>query len=254
MNDAELIRYSRHLLLEPLGVPGQAALRQARVLVVGVGGLGCPAAQYLAVSGVGSLILVDGDTVDATNLQRQVLHNEATVGWPKVESAKKALDHLAPGVKVETRADRLDEAGLCRLAADADLILDCCDNFPTRHAINRAAVALKKPLVSGAAVRWDGQLTVFDPRMEQAPCYHCLFPDTGAVPEDEERCSALGVLAPLTGVMGTLQAAQAILMLAGIGQPLIGRLLLVNMLDGLWREIRYRRDPDCPVCCDQSPA
>ena len=246
MNDEALLRYSRHILLPEIGIEGQQAILDARVLVIGAGGLGSPAALYLAAAGVGTLVLADGDEVDLTNLQRQILHTAERVGMPKVESARLALAALNPGVRVETRPTRLEGDALEAEVAAADVVLDCCDNFATRHAVNRACVRHRKPLVSGAAIRFDGQLSVFDLRRDDSPCYHCLFPDGESV--EEVRCAVMGVFAPLTGIIGAAQAAEALKLLAACGEPLRGRLQLFDALEMEWRSMRFARDPGCAVC------
>ena len=246
MTDEQLLRYSRHILLDALGIEGQQRILDTHALVVGAGGLGSPAALYLASAGIGTLTLVDNDTVDLTNLQRQILHTEARVGLPKVESGKQALAAVNPAVNVVPVQKRLAGPELEALVATADIVLDCTDNFATRHAINRACVAHRKPLVSGAAVRFDGQISVYDLRRDDAPCYHCLFPEAEDV--EEVRCAVMGVFAPLTGIVGTMQAAEALKLAAGIGESLTGRLLLLDALSMEWRNVRFRRDPDCAVC------
>ena len=246
MNDDQLLRYSRHILLPQLGIDGQERIVAARVLVVGAGGLGSPAAYYLASAGVGTLVLADGDTVDLTNLQRQILHTTGAVGRPKAESGRDTLAHINPECRVVPLVERLAGDRLDAEVAAADLVLDCCDNFATRHAVNRACVARGKPLVSGAAIRFDGQVAVFDPREADGPCYNCLFPEGQEA--EEVRCAVMGVFAPLTGMIGTVQAAEALKLLAGIGRSLAGRLLLLDGLSMEWREIRVPRDPACPVC------
>ena len=246
VTDEQLLRYSRHILLDALGIEGQQRILDTHALVVGAGGLGSPAALYLASAGIGTLTLVDNDTVDLTNLQRQILHTEARVGLPKVESGKQALAAVNPAVNVIPVQKRLAGAELEALVATADIVLDCTDNFATRHAINRACVAHRKPLVSGAAVRFDGQISVYDLRRDDAPCYHCLFPEAEDV--EEIRCAVMGVFAPLTGIVGTMQAAEALKLAAGIGESLTGRLLLLDALSMEWRNVRFRRDPDCAVC------
>jgi len=246
MNDQQLLRYSRHILLPEFGVEGQERLLRARVLVIGAGGLGSPAALYLASAGVGSLTLVDGDEVDLTNLQRQILHVTGSVGRAKVESGRATIAALNPEVKVEACRERLEGARLEALVSGADLVLDCSDNFATRHAVNRACVIHGKPLVSGAAIRFDGQISVFDLRRADSPCYSCLFPeDAGA---EELRCAVMGVFAPVTGIVGTIQAAEALKVLAGIGEPLVGRLMILDALTMEWRTIRLKKDPRCKVC------
>ncbi|MDX9945697.1 MAG: molybdopterin-synthase adenylyltransferase MoeB [Azonexus sp.] len=246
MTDEQLLRYSRHILLDALGIEGQQRILDTHALVVGAGGLGSPAALYLASAGIGTLTLVDNDTVDLTNLQRQILHTEARVGLPKVESGKQALAAVNPAVNVVPVQKRLAGPELEALVATADIVLDCTDNFATRHAINRACVAHRKPLVSGAAVRFDGQISVYDLRRDDAPCYHCLFPEAEDV--EEIRCAVMGVFAPLTGIVGTMQATEALKLAAGIGESLTGRLLLLDALSMEWRNVRFRRDPDCAVC------
>jgi molybdopterin-synthase adenylyltransferase len=248
-DDARLLRYSRHLLLDEIGVEGQARIAAARALIIGAGGLGSPAALYLAAAGVGRLTLVDGDNVDLTNLQRQILHTTARIGEPKVASGLAALRGINPLVTVVPVAQRAAGAALEALVADSDVVLDCSDNFATRHALNRACVAHRVPLVSGAAIRFDGQLAVFDTRRADAPCYACLFPDAaGAGEAVDEPCSLMGVFAPLTGIVGTLQAAEALKLVAGIGLSMAGRLLLVDALSTEFRTLQVPRDPDCPVC------
>jgi molybdopterin/thiamine biosynthesis adenylyltransferase len=246
MDDRQLLRYSRHLLLDELGVEGQQKLLAAHALIVGAGGLGSPVALYLASAGVGRLTLVDDDAVDLTNLQRQIMHTEARVGQPKVKSARQAIAALNPDVAVCTVARRADAALLDELMAGADIALDCTDNFATRQALNRASVRQRKPLVSGAAIGFDGQLTVYDLRQPDSPCYACVFPPTAVV--EEVRCATMGVFAPLVGVIGTLQAAEALKLLAGIGTAMTGRLLMVDIRRTEFTEVRLRRQPGCPVC------
>ncbi|TXG77236.1 MAG: molybdopterin-synthase adenylyltransferase MoeB [Rhodocyclaceae bacterium] len=246
MNDEQLLRYSRHILLDQIGIEGQTRLLEARALVVGAGGLGSPAALYLAAAGIGTIVLCDGDTVDLTNLQRQILHHTPSVGRPKVESGRDTLALINPDVDVIALQTRLDGARLDAEVAAATVVLDCCDNFATRHAVNRACVRHAKPLVSGAAIRFDGQISVFDRRRADSPCYHCLFPEGEDV--EEVRCAVMGVFAPLTGIIGTMQAAEALKLVAGIGETLNGRLLLFDALSADWRSIQLTRDPACPVC------
>lgn len=252
MNDDQLLRYSRHILLPELGVEGQEAILAARVLVVGAGGLGSPAAMYLAAAGVGTIVLCDGDTVDLTNLQRQILHGAESVGRAKVESGRHTLHRLNPEVRVEPIALRLEGEALAEQVAAADVVLDCTDNFATRHAINRACVRYRKPLVSGAAIRFDGQVSVFDLRQAEGPCYHCLFPEGEDV--EEIRCAVMGVFAPMTGIIGATQAAEALKLLAGCGQSLDGRLLLLDGLAMEWRSVALGRDATCVVCADRRAA
>ena len=246
MNDQQLLRYSRHILLPQIDVDGQARLLAARVLVVGAGGLGSPAAMYLASAGIGTLVLADGDTVDLTNLQRQILHRNAAVGLAKAESGRDTLADLNPECRVVPLIERLAGERLAAEVASADVVLDCSDNFATRHAVNRACVALRKPLVSGAAIRFDGQVSVFDTRQATSPCYHCLFPEGQGV--EEMRCAVMGVFAPLTGIIGCVQAAEALKLLIGCGTSLAGRLLLLDGLAMEWRSISVPRDPGCVVC------
>lgn len=246
MNDEQLLRYSRHILLPEIGVEGQEAILAARMLVVGAGGLGSPAAMYLAAAGVGTLVLADGDTVDLTNLQRQILHSQETVGWPKVESGRATLARLNPLARVEALQVRLEGEALAEQVALADVVLDCSDNFATRHAINRACVHYRRPLVSGAAIRFDGQVSVFDLRKPDSPCYHCLFPEGEDV--EEVRCAVMGVFAPITGIIGATQAAEALKLVSACGTTLDGRLLLLDGLGMEWRSVLLGRDPACPVC------
>jgi len=246
MTDDQLLRYSRHILLPEVGIEGQERLLAAHALVIGAGGLGSPAAMYLASGGVGRITLADGDSVDLTNLQRQILHTTAAVGRAKVYSGKDTLAQLNPEIEVTAVPERLEGDRLTQLVASADVVLDCSDNFATRHAVNRACVEQRKPLVSGAGVRFDGQISVFDQRQPGAPCYNCLFPeDTEA---EETRCAVMGVFAPLTGIIGTVQAAEALKLLAGAGNTLSGRLLLLDCLSMEWRTVRLSRDPACKVC------
>ncbi len=246
MNDQQLLRYSRHILLPQIGVEGQEAIVNARALVIGAGGLGSPASYYLASAGIGTLVLADGDTVDLTNLQRQILHRTASVGMAKAESGQATLAEINPECRVVPLLERLEGNRLEEEIAQADVVLDCCDNFATRHAVNRACVKYRKPLVSGAAIRFDGQVSVFDARQPDAPCYHCLFPEGQDV--EEVRCAVMGVFAPLTGIIGAVQAAEALKLVAGIGQSLAGRLLLLDGMGMEWREIRIPRDTACEVC------
>lgn len=246
MNDEQLLRYSRHILLPEIGVEGQERLRAARALVIGAGGLGCPAALYLAASGIGRLTLADPDRVDLTNLQRQILFRTDSIGARKVDAAAAALGALNPEVELVTLAARLEGEALERLVAGADVVLDCSDNFATRHAVNRACVRHARPLVSGAALRFDGQIAVFDLRRPDAPCYACLFPESGET--EELRCAVMGVFAPLTGTIGALQALEAVKIVSGAGQPASGRLLMLDARNAEWRSVRLSKDPDCPVC------
>ncbi|HWQ40074.1 MAG TPA: molybdopterin-synthase adenylyltransferase MoeB [Burkholderiales bacterium] len=246
MDDNQLLRYSRHILLPEIGIDGQERLRAARALVIGAGGLGAPVALYLASSGVGRLVLCDHDSVDLTNLQRQIVHFTDSIGRAKVDSARETLARINPEVEVQTVLERVAGQRLEALVRDTDVVVDCTDNFVTRHAINRACVRYRKPLVSGAAVRFDGQIAVFDLRRQDSACYHCLFPEEGDF--EEMRCAVMGVFAPVVGIIGTVQAAETLKLLMGIGETLNGRLLMLDALSMQWRSIRLRKDPDCRVC------
>jgi molybdopterin/thiamine biosynthesis adenylyltransferase len=246
MDDTQLLRYSRHILLSELGVDAQHRFGESHALIVGIGGLGNPVAQFLAAAGVGTLTLIDADRVDLTNLQRQILFDTSAVGRPKVEAAAARIAAVNPEVRVIQLADRVGLAALAPLAAAADVVADCTDNFATRHAVNRACVAAKKPLVSGAAIRFDGQIAVFDARDPANPCYHCLFGESDEF--EETRCATMGVFAPLVGIVGATQAAEALKLLAPAGRSLAGRLLLIDALTMEWRELRVVKDPACPVC------
>jgi molybdopterin-synthase adenylyltransferase len=246
MNDDQLLRYSRHILLPEIGFEGQERLLASHALVIGAGGLGSPAAMYLASGGVGRITLADGDCVDLTNLQRQILHGTMSVGRAKACSGKDTLAQLNPGVVVEAIPERLEGDRLARLVASADIVLDCSDNFATRHAVNRACVEYRKPLVSGAVIRFDGQVSLFNLRHGESACYNCLFPE-GAEAE-ETRCAVMGVFAPLAGIIGAMQAAEALKLLAGAGESLSGRLLLLNCLRMEWRSVWLSKNPECRVC------
>jgi molybdopterin/thiamine biosynthesis adenylyltransferase len=246
VDDAQLLRYSRHILLDDLGVEGQQRLLDSHALIVGAGGLGSPVAMYLAASGVGRITIADHDSVDLTNLQRQIAHTTERVGQPKVRSAQTAMHALNPEVQVQAIAEKLDAKALDALLPTVHVVVDCCDNFATRQAVNAACVTHRVPLVSGAAIRMDGQLSVYDPRQSDSPCYACVFPPDH-LPE-EVRCATMGVLAPMVGVVGTMQALEALKLLAGLGSRLVGRL---QMIDGRGLEItemRVARQPGCPVC------
>ncbi|OEZ56775.1 HesA/MoeB/ThiF family protein [Duganella sp. HH105] len=246
MNDTQLLRYSRHILLDEIGIEGQQKLLAAQALVIGAGGLGSPAAMYLASAGVGHITLVDNDTVDLTNLQRQIAHTTERVGQSKAASARITLQQINPDIAVTALNERVDDARLAELVAQADVVLDCTDNFATRHAVNRACVALGKPLVSGAVIRFDGQVSVFDPRGGAQPCYSCLFPQDQQF--EDVACSTMGVFAPLVGVVGAMQAAEALKLLMGVGASLAGRLLMLDGLHMEWTSIAVGRNGDCPVC------
>ena len=249
MNDTQLLRYSRHILLDEIGIEGQARLMQAHVLVIGAGGLGSPAAMYLAASGVGHLTLVDDDAVDLTNLQRQVMHTTERIGMPKVESGRVALRGINPEVTVSALCERVAGERLRELVQAASVVLDCSDNFATRHAVNRACVAARVPLVAGAAIRFDGQLAVFDTRHTDCPCYACVFPEDSGF--EDVACSTMGVFAPLVGIVGAVQAAEALKLIVGIGTPLAGRLLMLDARAMEWTEIKTARNPHCSVCAER---
>ncbi len=246
MNDDQLLRYSRHILLDDIGIEGQSQLLQAHALVIGAGGLGSPVALYLGTAGVGHITLVDHDTVDLTNLQRQIAHNRSRVGQPKAESVRASINAINPDVQVRAINRRADEALLDTLVNEASVVLDCSDNFKTRHAVNAACVKHQKPLVSGAAIGFDGQVSVYDSRSADAPCYACLFPPDTAF--EEVACATMGVFAPLVGIIGTVQAAEALKLLIGIGKPLTGRLLMLDGRAMQWDEVRLARQSDCAVC------
>ncbi|HZV67022.1 MAG TPA: molybdopterin-synthase adenylyltransferase MoeB [Telluria sp.] len=246
MNDQQLLRYSRHILLDEIGIEGQQKLLAASALVIGAGGLGSPAALYLASAGVGRIVLVDDDAVDLTNLQRQILHTTARIGQPKAESGREALLQINPEIEVVALRERAGDARLAQLVRAATVVLDCSDNFATRHAVNRACVAHKVPLVSGAVIRFDGQISVFDSRRADAPCYSCLFPQDGKF--EDAACSTMGVFAPLVGVIGAMQAAEALKLVIGIGESLAGRLLLLDGRAMEWTSITLARNPACPLC------
>jgi molybdopterin/thiamine biosynthesis adenylyltransferase len=246
MDDRQRLRYSRHLLLNEFGEEAQERLLAANALVIGAGGLGSAALLYLAASGIGHITVCDGDKVDLTNLQRQVVHRNESIGKPKAASAASTLAAINPEIRVEALDERAGPDRLMALVRAADVVLDCSDNFATRHALNRACVAHRKPLVSGAGLRFDGQIAVFDLRREDAPCYHCLFAEDARA--EEERCATLGVFAPLVGVVGTLQAMEAIKLVTGVGETLAGRLVLFDALASRWHEVRLARDPHCRVC------
>ena len=250
MDDAQLLRYSRHILLSELGVDAQKRFAESHALIVGIGGLGNPVAQFLAASGVGTLTLVDADSVDLTNLQRQILFDTAAVGQPKVEAARARIRDVNPEVQVVPVVERVGLPKLQALAAGADVVVDCSDNFATRHAVNRACVSVRKPLVSGAAIRFDGQVAVFDARDRANPCYHCLFGEGDEF--EETRCATMGVFAPLVGIIGATQAAESLKLLAETGRSLAGRLLLLDALTMEWHEVRVVKDPRCPVCGEGS--
>ena len=246
MNDDQLLRYSRHILLDDIGIEGQERILEANVLVIGAGGLGSPAALYLASAGVGHIMLVDDDEVDLTNLQRQIMHTTARVGHNKAESGRDALLQINPGIEVTAVCERVGDDRLAELVRGATVVLDCTDNFATRHAVNRACFAAGVPLVSGAVIRFDGQISVYDPRSDTSPCYACLFPEDQNV--EDVACSTMGVFAPLVGVIGAMQAAEALKLVIGVGSSLAGRLLLLDGRAMEWTGIQVGKNPDCPVC------
>ncbi|TXH39492.1 MAG: HesA/MoeB/ThiF family protein [Burkholderiaceae bacterium] len=257
MTDDQLLRYSRHILLDEVGIEGQERVLAAHALIIGAGGLGSPAALYLASAGVGRITLVDDDVVDLTNLQRQIAHTTERVGQPKVASAATAMAAINPEVQVQAVQARVDAAALDALVGDADVVLDCCDNYATRQAVNAACVRHGKPLVAGAVIRFDAQITVLDPRTAQSPCYACIFPPGAEL--EEVRCSTMGVFAPLVGVVGAMQATEALKLLAGVGTSLAGRLLMLDGRSMDWSAMHVQRVPGCPVCgsgsvCDASHA
>jgi len=246
MNDDQLLRYSRHILLDEIGIEGQQRLIESHALIIGAGGLGSPVALYLGTAGVGQITIVDHDSVDLTNLQRQIAHRMARIGRPKVESAARSIHEINPEVSVEALVQRADANVLDTLVARANVVLDCSDNFATRHAVNAACVKHRKPLVSGAAIGFDGQISVYDTRDDAAPCYACIFPPEATV--EEGRCATMGVFAPLVGIIGTMQAAEALKLLAGVGSSLAGRLQMLDARTMEWNEIRVGRQSECPVC------
>lgn len=245
MEDEQLLRYSRHILLSEIDVEGQSRLVESSALIVGLGGLGSPIAMYLAASGIGRLVLVDDDRVELSNLQRQIVHSSADLGRPKVESARDRLLALNPEITVETIPHRLDENSFAALLPNIDVVLDATDNFTTRFLINEQCFRFQKPLVSGAAIRFEGQVSVYHPGRADSPCYRCLYSNHSAT---DQTCTANGVIAPLLGIIGSVQALEAIKVLTGAGQDLCGRLLLLDALTMEWQTMRFRRDPHCPVC------
>ncbi len=251
MNDHQLLRYSRHILLDDIGIEGQQKLLDSHALIIGAGGLGSPVAFYLASAGLGNITLVDNDKVDLTNLQRQILHTTERIGQSKAESGKRTLAGINPEINILALNERAEGARLDELVRQADVVLDCSDNFATRHAVNRACVAMGVPLVSGAAIRFDGQISVFDPRSGDLPCYACLFPPDQQF--DEEQCATMGVFAPLVGIIGTMQAAEALKLLAGAGESLAGRLMLLDARSMEWTSIKVARNAACPVCGKPNP-
>ena len=249
MNDQQLLRYARHLMLDEIGFQGQQRLLDAHALVIGAGGLGSPVALYLATAGVGRITVVDHDTVDLSNLQRQIAHNQSRLGLPKAESVRATVAAINPDVQLHALVQRADPALLDAWVPLADVVLDCTDNFRTRHAINAACVRHAKPLVSGAAIGWDAQISVYDTRQPQAPCYACLFPPDAAY--EDVACATMGVFAPLVGIVGSVQAAEALKLLSGAGASIAGRLLMLDARNMVWDSIQIARQPHCPVCAAQ---
>jgi adenylyltransferase/sulfurtransferase len=245
MNDEQLLRYSRQMMLPEIDTAGQERLNNSRVLIIGLGGLGSPVSMYLASAGVGHIVLVDFDKVDISNLQRQIVHTTKNIGQPKIESAKEHLLAINPEIRIECIGHALEEDELLSEAEKADVIVDASDNFQTRFALNEVSVKTKTPLVSGAAIRFEGQVTVFNPKVENSPCYRCLYNDDIVA---EETCTANGVIAPLLGIIGSIQANETLKLLMGIGETLQGRLLLLDTLYMDWNEAKLKKDPACPVC------
>lgn len=248
MNDEQLLRYSRQILLPQFGIEGQQKLLNAHVLIIGMGGLGSPVAMYLAAAGVGKLSIADDDQVELSNLQRQLIHQTGSIGQSKVESAKAQLQKINPGTQIHTYAQRLNHKALMQLLPDVDAVIDATDNFDSRFAINRACVESRKPLISGAAIRMEGQVSVFDMRKSDSPCYRCLYDESG---QNDETCSENGVMAPIVGIIGSIQAMEAIKLIGEIGEPLTGKLLITDSLYQEWRSMNLNKDPNCPVCSGQ---
>ncbi|MFL1454517.1 molybdopterin-synthase adenylyltransferase MoeB [Marinobacter sp. GN3S48] len=248
LGDEELMRYSRQILMPAFDIAGQEKLKSARVLVVGAGGLGCPVALYLGAAGVGHLTLVDDDAIELANLQRQIAFSQDQLGDAKAESLADRVRRINPLVSVEAIGHRLESDELVRQVGEASLVVDCTDNFNTRFALNRACVAAKVPLVSGAAIRGEGQVSVYDSRDPESPCYHCLYPEQG---NEDLSCSEAGVIGPLVGMIGASQAMEAVKVISGVGRPLVGRLLILDAWRMEWREMKLARDPGCPVCSGQ---
>jgi molybdopterin/thiamine biosynthesis adenylyltransferase len=251
LSDTQLLRYSRHILLDEIGVDGQQRLLDAHVLVIGAGGLGSPVALYLGTAGVGTITIIDHDTVDLTNLQRQIAHSLERVGQPKAASAARSIQAINPEVRVVALQERADTTRLLALVAQADVVIDCSDNFATRQAVNAACVAQRKPLVAGAAIGFDGQVSVYDTRSAELPCYACIFPPEATI--EEVACATMGVFAPLVGIVGSLQAAEALKLIVGIGSSLAGRLQMLEARTMEWTEIRLARQANCPVCAAARP-
>ena len=249
MTDDQLLRYARHVMLGEIGIEGQRRLLDAHALVIGAGGLGSPVALYLGTAGVGRITVVDHDHVDLTNLQRQIAHNLSRLGLPKAESVCTSVAAINPEVQLRAMVCRADEALLDEQVPLADVVIDCCDNFRTRHAVNAACVRHGVPLVSGAAIGWDAQISVYDTRLSDAPCYACLFPPDAA--HEDVACATMGVFAPLVGIVGSVQAAEALKLLARTGQPLAGRLLMLDARCMQWDSVAIPRQPHCAVCVER---
>ena len=245
MKDEQLLRFSRQIMLPTMDVAGQQELVDATVLIVGMGGLGCPAAMYLSAAGVGHLVIADDDTVEITNLQRQIAHEQSNLGESKVSSAEATLKGLNPDVRITQIKNRLEGDLLEQAVVSADVVVDASDNFNTRFAVNQSCLKNKKPLVSGAAIRMEGQIAVFDSGNPESPCYQCLYSECG---DDDASCSQNGVMAPLVGIIGSVQAMETIKLITGIGNSLVGRLLLLDAATMQWREMKLPRDPSCPAC------
>ena len=245
LSDEELLRFSRQILMPRFDIAGQQALKSARVVIVGSGGLGCPVALYLGAAGVGHITLVDDDVIELANLQRQIAFETAQIGESKAETLAARVRSINPAVSISVVDRRLERDDFAREVAGASLALDCSDNFATRFALNRACVAAGVPLISGAAIRGEGQVSVYDSRNPESPCYHCLYPEQG---NEDLTCSEAGVIAPLVGMIGSVQAMEAIKVISGVGKPLVGRLLILDAWEMQWREMKLSKDPDCPVC------
>jgi len=245
MKDEQLLRFSRQIMLPTMDVAGQQELVDATVLIVGMGGLGCPAAMYLSAAGVGHLVIADDDTVEITNLQRQIAHEQSNLGESKVSSAEATLKGLNPDVRITQIKNRLEGDLLEQAVVSADVVVDASDNFNTRFAVNQSCLKNKKPLVSGAAIRMEGQVAVFDSENPESPCYQCLYSECD---DDDASCSQNGVMAPLVGIIGSVQAMETIKLITGIGNSLVGRLLLLDATAMQWREMKLPRDPSCPAC------
>lgn len=245
LSDEQLLRYSRQIMLPGIDVAGQEKILNASVLIIGLGGLGSPVAMYLASAGVGQLILVDHDEVEVSNLQRQIIHGMDSVGESKVSSAQARIQQLNPDCQVEIHASKLSEENVDQLVAQVDVIVDCSDNFTSRFLLNRASVRYQVPLVSGAAIRMEGQLSVFDPKKSDSPCYRCLYDESGS---DDLSCATNGVLAPVVGIVGSIQALETLKLIAGCGEPVVGKLMIFDMATMDWRTMKLKKDPACPVC------